>query len=313
MIQTWKAPHILKGILTWIPMVNAWRLSHIRASDSDSPRYCYSVWFRHLMNLSRYGFNITEANVGELGPGESLGVGLAALLSGARSYTGLDAIPFAQKADLSQTFTSLHQMFSHREAIPNGTEFPNLIPRLDTSEFPDALVSWDGFSERVARTLSEIAVGPNRAQVLRYQAPWSSRDDVPTASLDLILSQAVLEHVVNLEETYLAMFQWLKPGGYASHVIDFSCHHLSPQWNGHWAYSDWEWRLVKGRRDILLNREPLSVHLTFAKKVGFELLLVKREYGESNEIDALTLDQRFATLDPEDLRTRGAMVILRKP
>lgn len=313
MIHAWKAPHILKGILTWIPIVNAWRLSRLRASDSDSPRYCYAIWFRHLTQLSRYGFTVAGANVGELGPGESLGVGLAALLSGASRYTGLDAIPFAHKADLSRTFTDLLQMFSNKEEIPDGREFPNLLPKLEATAFPDSLVHWQGYSERVAKTQAELVLGPNRSQVLRYHAPWNSLNDVPTASLDLILSQAVLEHVVNLEETYFAMFQWLKPGGYASHVIDFSCHHLSPQWNGHWAYSDWEWRLVKGRREILLNREPLSVHLTHAKKVGFEVVLVKPEYREGNELGPLLLPQRFATLDSDDLRTCGAMVILRKP
>jgi SAM-dependent methyltransferase len=313
MIQTWKAPHILKGMLTWVPIVNAWRMRHIRAFASDSPRYCYAVWFRHLIHLSQYGFSVAEANVGELGPGESLGVGLAALLSGARCYTGLDALPFAHKTNLSQTFGDLLQMFSRKEAIPDQREFPLTLPRLDRTEFPDALIQWDGFRERVAKTQSEIVRGPNHGQVLNYHAPWTSLDDVPTASLDLILSQAVLEHVVNLEETYSAMFQWLKPGGYASHVIDFGCHHLSPVWNGHWAYSDWEWRLVKGRRDILLNREPLSAQLRYAKKAGFEILLVKPEYNESNGLGVLTLARRFATLNPEDLRTCGAMVIMRKP
>jgi hypothetical protein len=69
---------------------------------------------------------------------------------------------------------------------------------------------------------------------------------------------------------------------------------------------------VKERRKILLNRELLSAHLAHAKKVGFELLLIKPEYLEANELGPFTLRQRFATLDPEDLRT-CAMVILRKP
>ena len=94
---------------------------------------------------------------------------------------------------------------------------------------------------------------------------------VAEASLDLIFSQAVLEHVDGLEETYRAMFAWLKPGGYASHVIDFTAHGRSPFWNGHWAYSDWEWELVRGKREFLLNREPLSTHLALVRNVGFEL------------------------------------------
>src|SRR5262249_44088460 len=134
---------------------------------------------------------------------------------------------------------------------------------------------------------------------------------IALGSLDLIFSQAVLEHVDNLEETYQAMFAWLKPGGYASHVIDFSAHHLSPFWNGHWAYSDLQWRLARGRREFLLNREPLATHLARAKKAGFEVLLLKRDYAEGG-IKAESLSHPFQLLDNEDARTRGAILILRK-
>ena len=67
------------------------------------------------------------------------------------------------------------------------------------------------------------------------------------------------------------MYAWLKPGGYASRVIDFRVHGRSPFRNGHWAYFDWQWRLVRGKRELLLNREPLSTHLVLAKKVDFEI------------------------------------------
>ena len=72
------------------------------------------------------------------------------------------------------------------------------------------------------------------------------------------------------------MFLWLKPGGYASHIVDFTAHGLSPFWNGHWAYSSFQWRLVRGRREFLLNREPLSRHLAGASKAGFELMSLVR-------------------------------------
>jgi hypothetical protein len=131
-------------------------------------------------------------------------------------------------------------------------------------------------------------------------------------TLDLIYSQAVLEHVDSLTETYQAMFTWLKPGGYASHIIDFTAHYLSPFWNGHWAYADWQWKLVRGRREFLLNREPLSTHLACVERAGFEVILLKRDYDR----DGLNLQShapRLKVSDPEDLCTRGAILILRKP
>ena len=117
----------------------------------------------------------------------------------------------------------------------------------------------------------ELRTDVGSGQFVDYRAPWTSPNEVAAASLDLIFSQAVLEHVDGLEETYKAMSVWLKPGGYASHVIDFTAHGLSPFWNGHWAYSDWQWKLVRGRREFLLNREPLSMHISCAKKAGFQV------------------------------------------
>lgn len=106
------------------------------------------------------------------------------------------------------------------------------------------------------------------------------------------------------------MSVWLRPGGYCSHVIDLSAHYLSPFWNGHWAYSDWQWKLVRGRREFLLNREPLRAHLAYAVEAGFEVLTVDREFDNSG----LSLaNAKIAVLNDEDIRTRSALLILRKP
>ncbi len=312
MIQGWKAPHILKGVLTWLPVLDTWRLRHGSTGGSNSPRYCYSVWLRHLVTLSLYGFRINGAQIGELGPGDSLGVGLAALLSGADRYVGLDVVPFSAKADLVKIFDELVQMYSRREPVPDQNEFPRVRPLLGSYEFPDDLVDWTNFSEKVEEIHSELTKGLNHSRFISYRAPWTSRDEIAAESLDLVFSQAVMQYVDALEETYRAMFLWVKPAGYASHRIDFSAHHLSPFWNGHWAYSDWEWELVRGRRELFLNREPLGSHLVAAKKAGFEVLLLRREY-DSGGLSTNSLPRRFHTLDVEDLRTRGAMLILRKP
>ena len=38
--------------------------------------------------------------------------------------------------------------------------------------------------------------------------------------MDFLYSQAVLEHVEDLDNTYKAMQKWLKPSGFISHTID---------------------------------------------------------------------------------------------
>tara|TARA_Y100001978_G_scaffold169276_1_gene158100 strand:+ start:1667 stop:2008 length:342 start_codon:yes stop_codon:yes gene_type:complete len=56
-------------------------------------RYCYSIWLRHLIKAHENGFNTFPKNVAEFGPGDTLGVGFAALLSGSSKYVAFNAQP----------------------------------------------------------------------------------------------------------------------------------------------------------------------------------------------------------------------------
>jgi SAM-dependent methyltransferase len=314
-VQTWKLPHMIRGALTWLPPFNAWRLRHASTGGSDSARYCYSAWFRHLVLLSNHGFKINNSRVGELGPGDSIGIGLAALLSGAAHYVGLDIVRFSANANLQSIFDQLVQLYGCRESIPNNAEFPHLRPTLESYDFPGHLVAVSNDKYRVEKIRKALVTvlrdNTTEEGMISYKAPWASPDDIAPASLDLIYSQAVLEHVDDLDVTYRAMFAWLKPGGYASHVIDFSAHYLSPFSNGHWAYSEWEWTLTRGRREFLLNREPLTRHLSCAKIAGFKILAAEPMLGDNN-LDQRYLSRRFQTLTSEDVQTRGVWLVLRK-
>lgn len=312
MIQTWKARHILTGMLTWLPILDVVRQRRASTGGSNSARYCYSVWFRHLVILDRYGFKVKGANIGELGPGDSIGMGLVALISGAARYVGLDVVPYSANAALEKMFDEVLHMYSGKERIPDHTEFPGVRPRLDSYEFPAHLIDWQDFLMRAKMIRDELKEGLNSGPLLGYRAPWTSLPHITEGSLDLIFSQAVLEHVDNLQETYQAMFAWLKPGGYASHVIDFNAHGRSPYWNGHWAYSDWQWKLVRGKREFLLNREPMSMHLAYAKKAGFEVLLLERSQ-RSHGLEVMALASRFRRMDALDAETSGVLLILQKP
>jgi hypothetical protein len=262
--------------------------------------------------LSSQGFGVRGARVGELGPGDSIGVGLAAVLSGAEAYVGLDVFPFSAKNDLNVILDELVGMFSRREPIPDVDEFPAVRPRLPAYDFPEHAIAWEGFDDRVGRIRADLRSGLEAARCVRYRAPWSSCDAVERSSLDLLFSQAVLQYPAPLRETYEAMSTWLKPGGLGSHTISFDAHGLSPFWNGHWAYSDRAWCLARGRREIFLNREPLGVHLALAREFGLEIAYLERERGGGG-LPVGALASRFRGLDAEDLETRGAFLILRKP
>jgi len=264
------------------------------------------------VSLQSYGFQVKGSRVGELGPGDSIGTGLAALLSGGNYYIGLDVLPLSASIDLNPLFEDLVQLYERKEPIPDDREFPRLQPKLASYKFPDSLlIDWPEFHRRVECVRAEIKMGLNQGTMIRYQAPWTSFADVGARSLDLIFSQAVLEYAAPLDEVYRAMSVWLKEGKFASHVIDFSAHGLSPFWNGHWAYSDGAWRLTRGKREVFLNREPLNSHLASAKREGFEILLLRKD-SRMDGLDRSQLAPRFQSMDAEDLQTRGVTMILRK-
>ena len=90
--------------------------------------------------------------------------------------------------------------------------------------------------------------------------------------MDMIYSQAVLEHIDDLQGCYMAMKRWLNPDGFMSHHVDFRCHCKADTWNGHWTYSNTLWKIVVGKRPYLLNREPHSKHIQLLKNNGFRVV-----------------------------------------
>src|SRR5450631_2613031 len=67
----------------------------IGTGGTISGRYCYSVWLWHLVYAANSGLQTRPRVVAELGPDDSLGTGIAALLSGAEQYFALDAVSHA--------------------------------------------------------------------------------------------------------------------------------------------------------------------------------------------------------------------------
>jgi SAM-dependent methyltransferase len=146
---------------------------------------------------------------------------------------------------------------------------------------------------------------------IKYVVPWSEPHVVMKESVDMILSHSVLEHVDDLEATYKAFALWLKPKGWISHQIDFRSHGLSKEWNGHWAYSDWLWRIIVGRRPYLINRQPCSTHLTLVKENGFEILChLKRNRPDG--IKRSQLAPRWGNLSEDDLTCSETFVQAQK-
>jgi hypothetical protein len=302
------------GLATYIPGAGGLRAK--RTGGTDSARYCYSVWLRHLVMARGHGLNVSPRAVAELGPGDSLGIGLAALLSGAERYFAFDVVAHADLEKNLQIFDALAELFKNRADIPGDDEFPRVKPYLDSYDFPADILTeerlHDALQESRLQRIRESLLNPGVADALiDYKAPWSDPGILQRSCVDMIYSQAVLEHVDDLLNAYRAMNLWLKPDGFISHQIDYKCHNTAAEWNGHWTYSDAVWRMIRGRRPYLLNRAPHSEHIRLLREQGFGIVAEKKVYTAS-KLTRAQLAGRFKDLSDDDLTTSGAFILAQK-
>jgi hypothetical protein len=120
-----------------------------------------------------------------------------------------------------------------------------------------------------------------------------------------------MEHVDDLAGTYAACRAWLKPGGVTSHQIDLKSHGTAAAWNGHWAYSDTLWRVIRGRRLYLINRQPASAHRDAMRAAGFAIA-AEQPVVRRDGLARAKLAARFRAMAEDDLTTSGLFVIARR-
>ncbi len=310
---------LITGILSLLPGAG---LIHYRRSKKyinyANARYCYCVWLRHMVAAHESGLlSAFPQTIAELGPGSSLGAGLAGLISGAGRYYGLDIVRYCANLRNLEIFDALVNLFQAETPIPDENEFPNVKPSLKSYDFPGYILSDERLKKaldlgRISQLRKELAamnLGCPRASGgrIHYFAPWHDADITEPSTVDMIYSQAVLEHAEPLGAVYENLHKWLKPGGFMSHQIDFRSHGTAAHWNGHWEYSDFMWKLIKGGKPYLINREPLSAHLALKKKAGFKIIAVKKALSESG-LKAAQLSGRFRHLSEDDLTVSGALI-----
>lgn len=306
---------LTRGLISYLPGFN--HPIFTQTGGTNSARYCYSVWLRHLVMAEENGLlEQMPKIVAELGPGDSLGMGLCALLTGTEKYYAFDVVRYANPSKNLAIFEELVRLFKTRETIPDEKEFPLVKPYLEDYSFPDKILT----DELLKTTLSEeklnlirnsIKNPGSKDSVIVYQVPWNDSSVVQKDSVDMIFSQATLEHVDDIENTYKIMHDWLKLGGFMTHQIDLKSHGTSSEWNGHWTYSDRIWKIIRGKRQWLLNRLPCSGHIELLKKNDFNIVCVKKVKSPS-KIARKDLNYKFKNISDEDLETSGLFFIAKK-
>jgi SAM-dependent methyltransferase len=293
------------GPLTLVPGAT-WLSDRLGVPGPSTANYAYHVWLRHIIGAARAGLPTRYETVAEMGPGRSLGTGIAALLCGTNRFFAWDIVTYSPIAVSLTMLDDLSTLFRSRAEAPEGDFSPAMFERRFPGEIlPDSdLETW---------------LAPDRLSAIRaaLEAPGRSCDGIRVeygSSLEglevpanLVLSQAVMEHVDDFEAAYDRMFKALAPDGVTSHQIDFKSHGFARAWNGHWTMSDRQWRVIRGRRTYAINRAPLHEHTAAIAAAGFTGLEVERITSASG-IPRQDLRPRFAAMPEIDASTSSALV-----
>jgi len=172
-------------------------IKRAQMSVEEAVSYTQSI-FQKIDPLIRNNGGWKDKKILEIGPGDSLGTGLWCLGAGAESYTAIDR--FA--VDLNQEFEA-DVLTSIKSKL--GSNGKNLCS--------DALQIGSGDSPYSGRIQ------------YRNDLPIESAPNILGRSgFDIIFSNAVLEHVENLEATLSAMNDLLADGGLMFHDVDLRSH-----------------------------------------------------------------------------------------
>jgi len=131
-------------------------------------------------------------NVLEIGPGETIGVALRLIGDGAAHVTTVDK------------FIPLLKTEFHRRLYRSMLSQSDDIARRNIADAID---------------VADIRLNPRRISY-EYESIERAAAELPSESVDVIVSNAVLEEIYDLDATFATLDRVLRPGGRQVHVID---------------------------------------------------------------------------------------------
>jgi hypothetical protein len=219
--------------------------------------------------------------VGELGTAGSLGLGLCALLTGAKKYYALE---IEVLYDIPRNLALLDELIDlFKRNAPLSAEFSQInIPITDYS-YPVQLVEpryLDG--EYVKCLRNELQLLPyGKTEHIFIISDWSKLDSV---KFGFIFSRAVMEHVKCPTEIYSGIWNYLKNGGVMVHDIELHSHGITSNPIGHLKINSVLWKIIQGNRAYSLNRFTLQNHIEAIEK-KFTIIDIRKNYKKFQDTD----------------------------
>lgn len=282
----WWAKILVKMVLARLPVrYSVWRRLGIfrHGGTGDNAQQVVDGFLAHLERYRRMSGDRSLTSIVELGPGDSVGRALCAAACGASEIHLVDVSDTAPEAP-----DHYHAVGAHlQERDLTVPTLPSSAGKTAVFEATGAVLHTDGL------------------KALAAMAP---------ESVDLILSDAVLEHL-RLEqfETFMAeSFRILRPGGIASHGVDLHDHlggalnHLRfPQWL-------WEHQLMAGS-GFYTNRLGFSEMQRIAENAGFTVQVPWIRRWPTLPTPRRALARPFRERSEDELTVCSFGLVLRKP
>lgn len=257
------------------------RLGVFRHGFMDSAGYALGVFRDHARHAPQTPW------VGlEFGPGDSVFSAVLAKRSGCQNLWLVDAGDYADKDP------ALYRAMA--EQLEQAQSMEGLVSLCAADDFTTLLADCGAsyLTEGVA-SLKAIA----------------------SSSVDLVWSHAVLEHVraADFERFCTEMYRVLRPGGVASHVVDFK-DHLGGRLNHLRIPSRlWEQEWFAPASGFYTNRLRFGAMQTLFAKAGFTVEVLYERLWEEPPLKRQALAPEFRAIDLRDLRVSDVHVLLRKP
>jgi SAM-dependent methyltransferase len=256
-------------------------------------------------DLSRYGGDLRERVLLEVGTGWLPTMSLGAALLGASVHT-YDHVVHLREANLRHVLNLLGPQLEEIAVTPPCTSevfLANHLRRFRKAAGPD-VASW----------LAACGV--------YYHAPAdAAATQMAAGSVDVHFSLNVLEHVprATVSALFREAYRVLKPGGLVRHRIDTSDHYAHGDRRiteiNFLKYSDLTWRIIGQNRIHFTNRLRKSEYLAEIEAAGLDILDCQA-FVDDKSVSALSrgpLNERYRHMDIADLATSYFTVIARKP
>ncbi len=277
----WWSKIIAKIILNRLPFgYKFWqKLGLFRHGKMDNSAYVIGVFNSHCERAGLKG-ELKDRVILELGPGDSIATAIVAASHGAKTIL-LDSGKYASQD------VNLYKFFAEN-LRDIGLKPPDLSEAENIEDILDLCGSY------------------------YYTRGLSSLKAIEKNSIDLIFSQAVLEHIREHEfqETMVECKRVLKNYGIASHRIDLKDHLGGGLNNLRFSNRVWESSSFV-RSGFYTNRIRYSRMVSLMEEAGFTIELVKVDRWDTIPLAKSKLATEFAHLCDDDLLIKGFDVILR--